>query len=175
MTNPEDGDATPAYVNQDGPAQHSHMLDDPAFPVPGDAIDHVDADPPLRTKHQEYADALRQIADFYEAHPELKLPYDRDMNNYSSDSKEEAAAILRALGKVNKEFNEYHLILWKQFGPLRLRFVFTREGICERKVVGVETIPARFVEAHTEPARTKEIVEWKCGSILDSVGEDRGD
>jgi hypothetical protein len=118
-----------------------------------------------RTSHQEYADGLRQIAAFIELHPELPLPSGQ-IDNYATDTKEEAAAVIRALGKCTKEYGDAYMTISRGFGGIALRFVFARSRVCTRKVVGVETIPAVFVEAHTVPASTKEIVEWECEPIL---------
>ena len=121
----------------------------------------------MNATHKEYADGLRAVADFYESHPEIPLPYDTDISNGSVDTKEEAATIMRALGSCSKNYSDYYFVLAKNFGPIKMQFIFTRHKVCVRKVIGVETIEAEFVPAHTIPAWTKEIVEWECEAILE--------
>lgn len=120
---------------------------------------------------KEKIEGLRSIANFLEDHPELPLP-DMDFRIYSLNSKEEAQAVARAFGNFEKGYSNWYATLTKAFvkgefgAEVALSYVFNREAICERKVVGVRTIPAEFVPAHTTEARTEEIVEWDCGSIL---------
>lgn len=119
-----------------------------------------------QTEHQQYANSLRAIADWIEAHPEVAIPSDNSLTIYSMDTKDEAATLVRAMGSCNKRYDDSYLTVEKSFGPIRLRAVFSREQVCKRVVVGVETIPAEFVEARTRPAHTKEIVKWECEPIL---------
>jgi hypothetical protein len=123
-------------------------------------------------QHRAYADGLRAIADLYEQHPEIPLPW-MNHDNYAVDTKAHAKALARALGTFKKEGNDSYLHIIKKFGPIEAKFVFTRDSVCTKRVVGVETIPARFVEAHTVEARTQEIVEWDCPSLL--VDEEKSD
>lgn len=117
-----------------------------------------------------YANSLRCLAAWYDAHPEMPEPT-TNLAIYSLDTKEEAAMAARALGTFHKSFSEWNLTLNKEFGQITLAVVFSRAGVCTRKVVGVKTIPAEYVEAHVNPARTEEIVEWECGSIMRSDHE----
>jgi len=116
--------------------------------------------------HAEYAAFLRAAADFWEAHPEIKLPYTQQLDYAHLDEKEEAAAVMRALGACEKIYNGEYFHIRKKMGAGALDFLFYRSKVCTRKVVGVETQPAIFVEAHTIPAKTVEIVEWDCEPIL---------
>lgn len=125
--------------------------------------------------NKAFADGLRAAADWYEAHPEIPSPmYDGtfDLGNGMLDEKEEAATLIRALGSCKKEYSDDYFVVEKAMGAVRLRFIFHRAKVCVRKVVGVETVPAKFVEAHTIPASTKEIVEWECEPVLATAGSD---
>jgi hypothetical protein len=119
----------------------------------------------MSVEHNEYAAGLRLLADWLEAHPEIPLPT-YHINNYNLDTKEQAAELVRAFGSCKKKYSDDMFYVSKQFGVLNYEFSFYRSGVCTPRVVGVETIPAMFVEAHTIPARTKEIVEWDCEPIL---------
>lgn len=121
--------------------------------------------------HEGYAKSLRLLADWWEAHPEVRLPYSGNISYWQLDTKEQAATLVRAFGSCEKNYDEEIFRVQKSFGEITADFVLYRDKVCVRKVVGVETIPATFVEAHTIPATTKEIVEWECEPILSSEPE----
>jgi hypothetical protein len=121
--------------------------------------------------HTDYANGLRQVADFLESHPEIKLP-DAQLSCYAIFNKDEAAAVLHAFGNAKKEYDDNIFLLSKDFGAINLRYVGQRSAVCEKVQVGtkevpeyvepaVEAQPERVVPAHEEP-----IIEWRCGSIL---------
>lgn len=121
---------------------------------------------------KDFAEGLRQIADWYEAHPEVMLPYDNGglgalMIYGEPDTKERAAEIVRALGTVTKRLdaNSSYLRLTRYFNGVGLCFVFDRETVCERRVVGTKIIPAMPARP-AEPEREEEIIEWDCHAIL---------
>lgn len=126
------------------------------------------------TDHEAYAAGLREMADWIEANPSIPLPESKIIN-YAVDSKEHAEAIARSGGKCRKVYSGDYFNLYKDFGVIELNHFFYRKAVCERKVVGVETIPARFVEAHIIEAHTKEIVEWECIPILAAETEAAND
>jgi len=109
----------------------------------------------------EYARGLRQLADWIEAHPEIDVPTTSIDVYGAADTKESAAHIMRALGRCDKEFQDTLFNLRRSFGPVVYRFVFTREAVCEKKVVGYRDVPEKYTSAHTE-----EIVEWQCVPVL---------
>jgi hypothetical protein len=115
-----------------------------------------------------YVAGLREIADFYDAHPEVPTPSDGH-NNYAVNTDEDARKLAKALGTFKKEYSEDMFTMSKTFGSIQAKFVFYRKAICKAKVVGVKTIEAQFVPAYTVPARTVDIIEWDCGSLLDPV------
>ena len=110
---------------------------------------------------KEFADGLRAIADWYEAHPEVAPPAFPEILHASVESKDEAVTIAAALKPCAKRYSDTLMELERTFGPIRLRFLFWREAVCERRVVGVKDVPERTVPAHTE-----EIVEWDCHPLL---------
>jgi hypothetical protein len=123
----------------------------------------------MSTAHKEYADGLRALADFVEQHPEFPVPT-REINQCSLDTKEEAAALARALGKCDKQFHGDIFIIAKDFGGVKLRALFYRDKVCKREKVGVKTIPEQHIparEAEFVPAHTEDVYEWRCpGSLL---------
>ena len=69
----------------------------------------------------------------------------------------------RALGSFDKEYSEESglVTFCRDFGGLKLRFVFTRQSVCTCRVVGTVEVPEVVIPAHT-----KELVEWDCQPIL---------
>jgi hypothetical protein len=114
---------------------------------------------------REYADGLRQIASWVEAHPEIVPPPYPEVAWHHLETAEEAAHITRALGTVKKHGftpgNEGAVSLVRMFGAIAFRVTFWRKDVCTRRVVGTEHVPEQVVAAHT-----KEIVEWDCHPIL---------
>jgi hypothetical protein len=114
------------------------------------------------------------VADYYEAHEEIKLPHDyTSIDNFAMHSKEDAATVIRSLGKCVKQYNDHALYIMKEMAPgVSIRFVFNRQQVCERVVVGQKVTPAQVLPPRlTEtiiPEKVEDIVEWRCGSILAS-------
>jgi len=112
----------------------------------------------------DYARALRAVARFYEAHPDVQIPHNHVISVYGvEDTKEEAVRIIEALKPCRKEWEGSFLKVARDFGGITLKFVFEREAVCVKRVVGTKEIPAQFIQAHTE-----EIIEWECEPILAS-------
>lgn len=120
--------------------------------------------------HKEYADGLRQIADFLEAHPEIDLPEAR-LTNYSLD-KSKAPLVARAMGKAEKVWADTLFTLRRNFGEITLEYHGLRSNICERVIVGKTHVPEVHVpariaeEAHTVPAHEEPVYEWRCSPVL---------
>lgn len=118
----------------------------------------------------EYAAGLRELADWIEAHPEVDTP-SREFTVYSLNTKQEAADCLRALTPCKKEYKADNFFLSREFGPITLSFMFYRNAICTKRVigtkeVGTQVIPSRFTPEEIIPAHTEEIYEWDCGESL---------
>jgi acyl carrier protein phosphodiesterase len=117
------------------------------------------------TKQQEYANALRAIADFVEANPELHVP-NTTLSCYSMDEREDAARVLAALRPCNKRYTSDLFKIEREFGPITLEYVFFRHKVCTKRVVGTKVIPAKSIPAQEIPERIEEIVEWDCSEPL---------
>jgi hypothetical protein len=68
---------------------------------------------------------------------------------------------------LKKNGDEQFLRLTKRFGTVKLRAVFSRTEVCERIVLGTEEIPEYVQPEKVIPAHVKEIVEWRCPSLLE--------
>ena len=120
----------------------------------------------------EYADGLRQIADWYEEHPEIPVPHLDSVDIYTVRDRDDLRRVARALGHCEKgsASAESLFVLKRQFGALWLQFYWHREQVCTRRVVGVTEVAEQFIPAHT-----REIVEWDCESILQVNQEGTGE
>ena len=124
-------------------------------------------------QHSDYANALRQIADFVEAHTDIPAPSTSriDIWTFGHEGREKqiAASFARSIGKIEKDtYGPGNvLVLRKQFGPVSLECNVPREQVCERVVVGRRVIPAQ--PQQIVPAKPEEVVdevEWRCQPIL---------
>jgi hypothetical protein len=120
-------------------------------------------------ERKDYTNGLRELADWWDKHLEVPLNYAPSIATGALNTKEEAALVIRALGNCTKRYSGDIFVVGRKFGPIDMEFLFYRDKVCERRVVSVELIPEQFIEAHTIPARTKEIVEWDCHPILSAA------
>lgn len=108
---------------------------------------------------EQFLDSLRQALRLFELHPELPTP-----NSFNLDvwlyQKEDMASVARQLGSVEKEYQDNFFIIRKNLNEhARVDFNIAREEVCERVVVGQQTIPARAEQV-------VDIVEWHCAEPL---------
>lgn len=133
----------------------------------------------------EYIAGLRMLADLLEAHPELEAPH-TGASNYASISvvpwgadaqREQLAAWARVLPgrKDKKEGGEggKYLRLEGRLGALHIQVLCDRDEVCERIVVGTETVTETVPDPEALAAvpqieRTveREIVKWECRPLL---------
>lgn len=129
--------------------------------------------------HAEFAQGLRELADFYLAHPEVKLPqYSSDFTIFANEwlygSKEEAKEVVilaaKAFGRAEKVYSQENFKLQKEFaGGVKLTVQTDRKVVCTPVVVGKKQIPGQVIPAEPEryvPAYEVDDVEWKCDSLL---------
>lgn len=126
-----------------------------------------------------YITGLRALADALEQQPELPLPYDGTLSELSvfTQTKAEAAAYARLLpGKVDKAVTDdrnYGFQLLGALHGLRVRVYAPREQVCERVVLGTETVTREVPDPEalaavptTTVTETVEKVEWRCTPLL---------
>ena len=130
--------------------------------------------------HKEYADSLRLIADFFEAHEEVGLPHDaHEFSLYNILDRESLVTLMRALGSCKKYYDESFFRVEKPFGTIVLKTWMNREAVCERVVKEkfkvkerrpkpvAQVAPTEFEEVEVE----KEVIEWRCpeAGILETI------
>jgi hypothetical protein len=94
-----------------------------------------------------------------------------EQSNYSINSKDDAVNLAKALGTFKKIYQDDLLTVKAMFGCIEARFVFTRDQICEAKVVGQKYQEERVIPAHIIPGRMVDVVEWDCKPL--SVPEEQ--
>jgi hypothetical protein len=110
--------------------------------------------------HSQYASSLRMIAEWFEAHPDVKLPHNAgEFDLFSIHTQAEMAHVARIFGSCEKEYGDESglFMLKKPFGVITLRVIASRDQVCNRKVVGHVDVPEQVI-----PAYKKDIVEWEC-------------
>ena len=124
------------------------------------------------TTNAEFVAGLRELADWFEANPEIPAPCDPDIGHYSMETKEDAAKVLRALSPCDKTYSDEMLSIHRKFGAVTLKFAFWRKEVCVKKVVGKREVPEVKLPAEPAeperiiPAHVEEITEWDCGPLL---------
>jgi hypothetical protein len=135
-----------------------------------------------QTLRNEYVASLRQLADILEENPKLKLP---DLGQYdwspiyfwdhegADSAKASAARFSRVIpGKVEKDVAHGSFYLNGRVGSLYVRMCLARESICQKIVVGKETVTTRQLreelpsDAYHDVTEERDIVEWVCPDSL---------
>lgn len=125
---------------------------------------------------EEMAAGLRAVADLLVAHPELaeKARYSFDQVNLYVDDIDEIRAFVHAGlahgAKITKAASEQYLtaeLRWSA-GLVGLDVFAKREKVCERVVVGTETVEIPDPDAPKITVE-RDVVEWKCRPILAST------
>lgn len=126
----------------------------------------------MTTFVQETVQGLRALADFIEANP--GLPWDPtywELGVYGINA-EDAAAFARSTGtwdKIPAGSDGELLKIQRSFGPIKLGVFARRDEVCEKVVVGTETVaipdPVALAAVPTVEVE-REVVEWKCRPLL---------
>lgn len=119
-------------------------------------------DHPFQAKADEAVAGLRELADFIERDPDFADLHWPGPALLCVPSWEKGAAarfrdlVRRLGGHRTKSVTERYIETTRQFGPIGIQVYTAREVVCERVVVGTETVES-------------EVVEWECSPILDEL------
>ena len=132
-----------------------------------------DATTDVDTTRADFIAGLRDLADFYEAAPDFPVPFEAKFDDSSQyhlhgiDGPDQLATLTRMLGgRRTKDADEHAVHITRRFGPgVVVELYVSREEVCERRVVGTETVEVPDPDA---PKITieREIVEWVCAPVL---------
>jgi hypothetical protein len=109
-------------------------------------------------KRLEFIAGLRRMADFFETHPSVEVPYSETMNVFI-DTKEELADIARTSTWEKKQTDNYFWLEKNFGGRVQLQMNIERGKVCRKVVTGTKVLPAR-------EAQEVEIFEWVCEEPL---------
>lgn len=132
------------------------------------------------TERAEYIAGLRMLANALEQNPDLRLPYSGSRSHllvipsWEENQRAELAAWSRVLpGRKEKQTNGTAFYFKGKFAGLGINVICDRDEVCERVVVGTETVTETVKDPEAVAAlpdiqvtEEREIVEWRCGSVL---------
>lgn len=128
------------------------------MPAPTEAQQQTAEQSVEAERRAAFVRGLRELAECLERTPEIPVPYGTLLNCFVG-SREHVAQIART-GPWQKRYVDTWFTLTRDFaGGVRLDVNVERVQVCERVVVGTETVPA-------QPAHEVEIVEWRCADSL---------
>ena len=118
----------------------------------------------------EFAEGLRQIAEWYDTNPDVVLPHLQQLDVFGVEhgSLSLAETVRRLGGTVEKTIvGDSGLFSFdRSFNGVKLRIFTDRAKVCTRRIVEAKWIPEKLVPEHTIPAHIEEVVEWDCHSVL---------
>jgi len=112
------------------------------------------------SRHEEFVKGLRDLADWYEARPELPAPVMTNFYVFVYNANE-FKRLARIAGSGRKVQNSGYLGLERSFGPIEWKLNVAQERVCERVQTGTKDIPAKPAEP-AKPSRTEPVYEWRC-------------
>lgn len=111
---------------------------------------------------------LREVADFFEQHPEVSVEEDNFgaiFLNIRKDAVNKLATFAKAAGRVEKDTDKWHFSLRKSYGDINLIYRSPREEVCTPTTVK-KVIPARHFEAFDVPERVETETTYDCPPSL---------
>lgn len=121
-----------------------------------------------------FIQGLRELADFFEQFPDLRFDFDQSATilAYCRD-KDELAGWARAFGRADKRIDESWFNVERKFGPFQIQAYTYRDAVCERVVVGQETVRVEEPDPDALAAVpkitktvTRDVIEWRCDEPL---------
>ena len=122
-------------------------------------------------KREVYCAGLEELAYYLRTNPEAILPTGTDFVDYVYGKTTFQQAI-KALGTCEKEYTDWSVKVFKNFGPIKYGVYTNRDSVCTKTVVGKRIVPAVASRYYPEvPEHEEDVVEWNCGSILADESE----
>lgn len=129
------------------------------------------------TIHPDLARNLRAVADLLDAHPDLPNCYITahgstgavkvDWQAWCTDKAAAALVVSTIPGTWERDELFDDEARWiQQRGLITLDVSVKRDLVCERRVVGTETVTIPAVAAQPERTETRDVVEWDCKPLL---------
>lgn len=81
------------------------------------------------------AEGFRALADWYEEHPEIVHPaLYIHVHDSGEDAAKKLAIIAKAMGTCKKDASDYYFTVSREFGPLILNAMVSRDSVCKKIV-----------------------------------------
>ncbi len=133
-----------------------------------------------------YIAGLRLLADVLETRDEVPVPYSgRDagllLMFFGDDAKDAMGAAARALPcRLHKHFRDDYFDLTGSLHGLQVHLTAYRNAVCERVVVGTETVTRTVLDPSVEVplvevTETVDVVRWDCHPLLAGATSNGGD
>lgn len=119
-------------------------------------------------RHSLFVSSLRELADWWEQHPDVETPWNQALLVHV-DTKEELAQVARALGKCEKYGDDDWFGVKRRFGSIEVDAYGQRQKICTRVVVGTREVVREVTDPDApklQVTETEEIVDWVCEPLL---------
>jgi hypothetical protein len=131
----------------------------------GDAVDLTAGEELARTR---FTQGLRELADWYDLHPEVPLPHGALQIITAGDEDPVAglAVIARAMGRCDKKVGEAIFTIRRKFSGVTLEAIAWRQQVCEATVVGERTVTRDVTKVVGSETVTEPVVEWRCLPLL---------
>ena len=114
------------------------------------------------TNH-EYAAGLRQLAEWYDGHPNAEQPYENEKIRFIAAFRETVAQVIRDFGgRWEKSASNGLMYFRSTFGPFTLVMCTRQETVCVARKVGTRVVPERALVAEHEV----DVLEWDCQPIM---------
>jgi hypothetical protein len=114
------------------------------------------------TTREDFINGLIELAEFYRERPELELPYRAELNIFARKA-EDLPRIAKLFGTCKKEvLGDSYFVLSRKFGLLTLEALWGREQVCERVVVGQETVEEEVPVVYEKRTVTRDRIRWDC-------------
>lgn len=126
---------------------------------------------PSNVEHAAFVKGLRDLANWYESQPELKLPTDPQLTVVVMDDPLNTfRTFAKAFGFCEKQEDDQFYRLVRNFGPVSLKIFDYRKNVCTRKIVGQRTVEQPIYDYKQTGIKTvtEDIVEWDCPVLLES-------
>lgn len=120
------------------------------------------------------SNGLRELADFFDANPDLaERVAGKTFYVFAPPNKTEFARLALMLGNARKSSDSAYYNVERDFGPITLQVTASRDAVCERVVVGTETVEMTEPDPDAVaalPTITRSVtidkVEWVCPPSL---------
>ena len=131
----------------------------------------------LTEEQREYVDGLRALADFLEAHPDLiEIHLPATFHVFPGSDKAKFARLALQLGTSEKSVDSSWYNVERSFGPHKICVATSRSNVCEKIVVGSETVEIEEADPEvvaalpkTKRTVTVEKTEWLCPESLHAL------